>query len=167
MKRKRGKKGISPIIVLIFLLIIIILFIFLKENNKIIPLDNTNNKVEEKSNKKNNSSENENTNSENTNIDTMIDETKSSTPKKDEISENKQEQTDNITVNIELIGDENINLNIGDKYIEYGAKATDQNGNDLTDKITIDNSVDTSKKGEYTVVYSIGNSIVIRFVKVN
>lgn len=65
---------------------------------------------------------------------------------------------------IELIGDEEITLNLGDKYVEYGAKAYNTNGEDISDSIIIDSSVDITKVGTYKVSYSIGNYIVIRTI---
>ena len=39
-----------------------------------------------------------------------------------------------------------------------GVSAWDEVDGDLTDKITVEGSVDTSKEGEYTLVYSVTNS---------
>lgn len=85
---------------------------------------------------------------------------------KDEANENKsQVEVKNLNVsNIELIGDEEIVLNVGDKYNELGAKAYNTDGKDISSEIKIDSSVDTSKQGKYTVSYSIGNWIVMRYV---
>ena len=65
---------------------------------------------------------------------------------------------DNDNPTIELIGDANINLYVGDKYEEKGAKATDNYDGDITDKIETTGAVDTSKDGEYTITYKIKDS---------
>jgi len=57
---------------------------------------------------------------------------------------------------IELIGDENHLVNIGDAYIESGAIAT-ENDVDVSENIIITGDVDTSTAGYYPVTYSIEN----------
>ena len=57
-----------------------------------------------------------------------------------------------------LNGDSSMTLNVGDKYIEKGANAKDDIDGDLTNKISISGSVNTSKAGTYTVTYSVKNS---------
>ena len=59
---------------------------------------------------------------------------------------------------IELNGDEELILFVGEKYEEEGAKSTDNYDGDITDKIKIDGSVDTDKVGEYTISYSVSDS---------
>src|SRR5699024_1621804 len=39
-----------------------------------------------------------------------------------------------------------------------GVKAIDDKGNDITDKVKVTGSVDTSKEGEYVLTYSIADS---------
>ena len=51
---------------------------------------------------------------------------------------------------------QNINVDAFDP--KAGAAASDEEDGDLTDKITVEGSVDTSKEGEYTLVYSVTNS---------
>ncbi len=58
---------------------------------------------------------------------------------------------------ISLVGDENINLQLNDKYQEQGAKAF-LNENDVSKDIKIDGQVDTSKVGQYKLKYTISNS---------
>ena len=87
-------------------------------------------------------------------------------PKKNEEQENKQENMNNITVKLDLIGDEEVTIKVGDEYKDSGAVATDEKGNDVSKYITVQNEVDTSKTGDYAVIYSIGKSIVIRTVHV-
>ncbi|RED42934.1 putative secreted protein (Por secretion system target) [Winogradskyella eximia] len=75
---------------------------------------------------------------------------------------------------ITLLGDNPIELNVGDTYEEFGATALDDVDGDLTDTIIIDASaIDTSTAGNYTVTYNVsdaaGNAAteVIRIVNVN
>ena len=56
----------------------------------------------------------------------------------------------------ELIGNGEISLNVGDEYIEESAKAV-AFGKDVSDKIKIDGSVDTSTEGEYVIKYTVEN----------
>lgn len=57
---------------------------------------------------------------------------------------------------IELVGDRIIELNIGETYIEKGAKAC-ENNEDISSKIKIIGNVDTSKVGKYEVIYTVSN----------
>ena len=66
---------------------------------------------------------------------------------------------------IELQGEETITINLGDEYKEPGYSA--YNGNtDVTADVEIISTVDTTKTGEYEILYSIGSENVIRYVKV-
>ena len=50
-------------------------------------------------------------------------------------------------------------VTLGSKFEPMsGVSAWDEVDGDLTDKITVEGSVDTSKEGEYTLVYSVTNS---------
>mgnify|MGYP002235400136 CR=1 FL=1 len=54
---------------------------------------------------------------------------------------------------------ESTTITVGSKFDPMaGVSATDDIDGDLTDKITVEGSVDTSKEGEYTLVYSVTNS---------
>ena len=59
---------------------------------------------------------------------------------------------------ITLIGDSTIKLKVGEKYVEKGAKATDEIDGDITNKIQISGSVNTSKAGTYTITYTVKDS---------
>ena len=59
---------------------------------------------------------------------------------------------------ISLNGEASMSLIVGGTYNEKGASASDICDGDLTDKIVISGSVDTSKKGTYTITYSVTNS---------
>ncbi len=57
--------------------------------------------------------------------------------------------------NITLNGDADIYLTVGETFADAGATARDNCDGDLTDQIEISGSVDTSKKGDYTITYSV------------
>lgn len=72
---------------------------------------------------------------------------------------------------INLNGDVETNITIGNKYVEPGYKAIDKLDGDVTDNVKVTNNIDISKEGNYEVVYEVkdkaGNlSKVIRKVKV-
>ena len=79
-------------------------------------------------------------------------------------SENKAEKIRHVTIvddvppEITLNGIENIYILPGGQYEEKGATAVDEKDGDLTDKISIEGTVDTSKEGEYTVTYKVSDS---------
>ena len=56
---------------------------------------------------------------------------------------------------LSLKGDKIINLNINEKYTELGATATDNRDGDLSAKIVTSSNVNTSRIGEYHVVYDV------------
>ena len=58
---------------------------------------------------------------------------------------------------ISLNGSNTIYLMSGKSYIENGAKAYDDCGNDISDRIAISNPVDTNTPSNYTVTYTITN----------
>lgn len=68
---------------------------------------------------------------------------------------------------IELIGEERITITIGSRYIEPGYKAYDKKNNDVTSQVEIKSNIDTSKKGEYEVIYTIDGITKVRYVTVN
>ena len=47
---------------------------------------------------------------------------------------------------------------MGDTYTEQGATAKDDKDGDISSKISISGSVNTSKAGKYTITYSVKNS---------
>lgn len=59
----------------------------------------------------------------------------------------------NVTPTIKLKGDEKISINISDEYEDEGASLVIL-GQDFSNKLTLDNKVDTTKTGEYKVTYS-------------
>jgi len=59
---------------------------------------------------------------------------------------------------ISLNGNSKIILKVGSKYTESGASATDNYDGDISDKVVIEGSVDTSTAGEYILIYKITDS---------
>lgn len=59
---------------------------------------------------------------------------------------------------ITLNGENHITINVGDTYSEQGATAKDDKDGDISSKISISGSVNTSKAGKYTITYTIKNS---------
>ena len=74
------------------------------------------------------------------------------TPGNNTPSETKEEPT--ITLN----GEANMTLDVGDTYSEQGATAKDDTDGDISNKVTISGSVNTSKAGKYTITYTVKNS---------
>ena len=59
---------------------------------------------------------------------------------------------------ITLSGDSRIYVELGSSYKEPGYKATDDCDGDITKKVSVKGSVDTKKKGEYTLEYTVEDS---------
>ncbi|GAB3794145.1 immunoglobulin-like domain-containing protein [Virgibacillus kimchii] len=59
---------------------------------------------------------------------------------------------------ITLNGDEELQLEAGEEYVEPGATAEDIVDGDLTEQITISSDVNTEKAGEYMVTYSVSDT---------
>ena len=57
-----------------------------------------------------------------------------------------------------LNGDSEINLHVGDDYIEQGAHAIDKVDGDISNKVQISGNVDTHKPGIYFITYKVINS---------
>ena len=93
---------------------------------------------------------------------------------KEEISnlESTVSKEDSENAITKIVGSENIRIYLGEE-IDYkdGIKATDTNGKDITDLVTVEGKVDNSKVGTYELKYSVkdelGNTAtLIRKVKV-
>jgi immune inhibitor A len=67
-------------------------------------------------------------------------------------------EVDNDAPVIELLGDNPVELNAGDEFVDPGFKATDAQDGDLTDAVVVVSNVDTNVAGEYTVTYSVADS---------
>ncbi len=59
---------------------------------------------------------------------------------------------------IELVGNQTRTVEINTQYIESGYTATDKIDGNITDKVKVEGSVDTSKAGTYTLTYSVTNT---------
>lgn len=90
--------------------------------------------------------------------------TKSSANEKTEVKNETNRRGGNIT--LELIGDENVTVSKGSSYKDAGFKATYSDGTDASAEVEVENAVDTSKAGDYTVSYYAGNAVIIRRVTV-
>ena len=67
---------------------------------------------------------------------------------------------------INLIGDREITLYVGDTFVEPGYTGTDDTGNDLTSEVVISDNIENDKAGNYKVSYTLGNITKERIVKV-
>ena len=56
---------------------------------------------------------------------------------------------------IKLKGSSTITINVGDKFEDPGATATDDKDGDLTDKIKVSGTVNTNRVGPYTITYTV------------
>lgn len=72
----------------------------------------------------------------------------------------------NRSYTIELQGEEIMTIAVGSEYIEPGYKAYDKKNNDKTNQIKVEKNIDTSKEGEYEIIYKIGNTSKIRYITV-
>ena len=66
--------------------------------------------------------------------------------------------TDTTIPVVTLIGDNPVDINVGDTYDDDGATATDDIDGDITDNIITVNPVDTSTAGIYTVTYNVSDT---------
>ncbi|MDQ8204797.1 DUF1800 family protein [Pelagicoccus sp. SDUM812003] len=60
---------------------------------------------------------------------------------------------------IRLTGGLVTTLNVGEEYVDAGFKAIDNFGNDISDRVVVSNSVDTSKAGSYSVRFQVINPV--------
>ena len=65
------------------------------------------------------------------------------------------EVTDTVPPVITLNGAATVTVQVGDTYIDAGATATDNVDGDITNRIEVDNPVDTGTAGTYTVSYRV------------
>ncbi len=77
---------------------------------------------------------------------------------------NVQVGADTVPPVIVLSGSATISINVGATYTDAGASATDNIDGDISDRIVVNNPVDTSRAGTYTITYSVedlaGNAAV-------
>lgn len=67
---------------------------------------------------------------------------------------------------VELKGQEEVFINLGDDYIEPGYIALDKDGNDVTDLVEITSNVDYNKAGTYEIMYSIDGISAVRYITI-
>ena len=67
---------------------------------------------------------------------------------------------------IYLIGDEKIIITRNSDYIEPGYKAYNKKKKDVTNQVQVTSNLDTSKVGEYEILYSVNGMNVVRYVTV-
>ena len=65
---------------------------------------------------------------------------------------------DTTTPVITLIGDSQVNVEVGSAYTDAGATATDNYDGDLSSQIVVVNNVDVNTIGSYTVTYSVSDA---------
>ena len=70
----------------------------------------------------------------------------------------KYNVVDNIAPILEIDGDENISIYVGDEYKEPNIKATDNYDGDITDKVEKNGSVDNTKASTYEIEYKVKDS---------
>ncbi len=73
-------------------------------------------------------------------------------------SSNNTSTTEDTAPTITLNGESNMTLNVGDSYTERGATAKDDKDGDISNKISISGTVNTSRAGTYTITYTVSNS---------
>ena len=67
----------------------------------------------------------------------------------------KEDKKEESNIVFELIGDKEITLKLNEIYKESGVIFKDENGNDLSDKVSITGSINTNKVGIYKITYTI------------
>lgn len=80
-----------------------------------------------------------------------------------EISTIKEEDN---SYEISLEGDETVYLYKNEKYIEPGYSAKNSKGNDITDKVKVENKVNIAKAGEYNLNYFVDTNGIMKTRKV-
>ena len=75
-------------------------------------------------------------------------------------------QRNKVKYYIDLIGTEEVTVYQNEIFIDPGYKGHDNKGNDLTDKVVVNNTIDTLQEGEYQITYTLYGKTVRRMVKV-
>ena len=68
------------------------------------------------------------------------------------------EVSDTTSPDIDLVGDEQITVEVNGSFTDPGATATDSFDGDLTDQISDGGTVDTTSLGNYTITYQVSDS---------
>ncbi len=80
---------------------------------------------------------------------------------------------DNIAPAITILGDNPVNITVGDTYVDAGATAIDNIDGDITSEISVTTNLNVNVAGTYTVTYNVSDNAlneateVIRTVNVN
>lgn len=159
MARKKKKQTLTNIFLLILIIVLGIIIVKAIEDNRIKEekefIKEEKEKIEEKIELDKKEEKENNKKEQITNA-----------PSSDEKEETKNEieRRKNSNINIELIGEDEITIKKNSKFIDQGFRAQYEDGTDAKDEVNVDNAVDTSKEGTYTITYSSGNTIIIRRV---
>lgn len=164
MARRKKKNTIINIFLIILIVVLGLIIVKAidnhrnKETNKMIKEEKTKIKETKKNKDENKKESTEDTKKEKEQI--------SQKPSSDENEENKNEinRRNNSNISLDIIGEDELTISVGSEYIDSGFKATYEDGSDASSEVKVDNAVDTSKAGTYTVTYSVGNTIIIRRV---
>lgn len=78
----------------------------------------------------------------------------------------KEPIEEKITYDIQLNGNRDVNITLGNDYIESGYTAYDSNGNDVTDRVTVSSNIKVNELGTYEISYTINDAKVIRYVNI-
>ena len=169
MARRRKKNNLLNIFLIILMIgILAIIFVKITQNKETTP-DNKEDKtkqVEKKDTKE--------TKEDNKQTDKKEEEKTETTPSKTEVKPSSDEKTENKnennrrggSVTLDLVGEDEITVSVGSDYKDAGCNAKYSDGSDASSDIEVENTVDTSTPGTYTVTYYYGNSVVIRRVTV-
>jgi hypothetical protein len=71
---------------------------------------------------------------------------------------NADDEPDTLAPEITLLGAPEINVELGDSYQDAGASAFDVPEGDLSDELLVTDTVDTSRLGDYSVIYEVSDS---------
>ena len=73
---------------------------------------------------------------------------------------------DNTKYYISLVGDKEMSIYKGDKYVEPGFNASSSKGDNLTSEVSTEGEVDVNRLGEYEIKYILNDTVETRIVKV-
>ena len=167
--KRKNRETFILILLVIILGVILILGKYYKDKEEV---SNNDNKEIKENTKVDNSTKKEDTNENKEK--TKANEEKKEETKTENIKSSSDELKENVNevsrrgghVTLELIGEDDITVEKGSKYEDAGVKAYYDDGSNAIDEVEVDSDVDTSKEGSYTVSYYVGNSVVIRRVRV-
>ena len=81
-------------------------------------------------------------------------------------NETQTPNSENNSYTLELLGSKNLIITLGNDYIEYGYRAYDNHGNDITNQVKVNSNIKVNEIGNYEVVYTVGNQEKIRTVEI-